>query len=153
MGSFKDLETFKRNLERAHSNIESAQYDASNASSEADDAASNAESAGEIISGLMEEVEELLGFDTNDVKRAVRNIITMQKVLHMYVNRLDNLMDGTEDNDPRYHGLIEIVDRMTTSSLTYPNELRWDTGFEVSTDWVDGRYVYTVKAVKEEDNV
>lgn len=153
MGNFKDLETFKRNLERAHDQIESAQYDASNASSEADDAASNAESAGEIISSLMEQVEENLGFDTNEIKRAARNIITMQKVLHMYVNRLDNLMDGAEDNDPRYHGLIEIVDRMTTSCFTYPNELRWDTGYEVSTDWVNNGYVYTVKAVKEEENV
>lgn len=153
MSSFKDLDTFKRNLERAHSQIESASYSSSNAQSEASDATDEAESAAGIISELVDEVEGLLDFNTDDIRRAVRNITTMQKVLHMYVNRLDNLMDGTEDSDPRYHKLIEIADRMTTSSFTYPNELRWDTGYEVLTDWVDGQYVYSVKAVKEEENV
>jgi Tfp pilus assembly protein PilW len=153
MGSFKDLETFKRNLGRAHDQIESASYSAGQAQSEASDASDEAENAAGIISGLMDEVEGLLDFDTHDIRNAIRNIMTMQKVFHMYVNRLDNLMNGTEDNDRRYADLISIVDRMTTSSFGQPNEIRWDTGYEVSTDWVDGQYVYSVKAVKEDANV
>jgi hypothetical protein len=151
MGSFKDIDVLRRNLERAQGYTETAQYEASNAASEASDAEDNMRNVSSVLDDLAGALEEVIGFDPHDAEIAMRNIKVISKVLDMYIARLDAVLEGSHnESEKRFAYLVSMIETLTSSD-SFGNTI-WDTGYIVDTQWVENSYQYVIKPVKEEEN-
>ncbi len=151
MGSFKDIDVLRRNLERAQGYTETAQYEASTAASEASDAEDNMRSVSSVLDSIVDALDEVIGFDPHDAEIAMRNIKVISKVLDMYIARLDAVLEGSHDeSERRFAYLVSMIETLTSSD-SFGNTI-WDTGYYVDTQWVENSYQYVIKPVKEEEN-
>jgi hypothetical protein len=154
MTTFKDFDTFKRNLERAQSAAESAAYQAETAAREASDAEDEATSASNLLSELVEEVESLIGFNPDAAKNAMASIENVQRLHTMAVDRLRSILDGENTRDYKWGNLNSMIDMLITSDFDNLGHHKWDEGFEVAMEWVEGYgYCYIVRKIKEVANV
>ena len=154
MATFKDIDVFKRNLERAQSAAENAAYQAESSSTQASDAADDAGTAASLLEDLVSEVENLVGFNPDAAKNAIANIENVQRLHTMAVDRLHSILDGENTSDYKWGNLNSMIDMLITSDFDNPGHHKWDEGFEVAMEWVEGYgYCYIVRKIKEVANV
>jgi hypothetical protein len=144
-----DIHKFRELLESAQSDIESASYEMGNASSAAQGAESEADDAASTISKLISEVDDLVGFDKDDLHTAVAHVQTINRLQYMYTQRVLEVLEGEEryTDEARFRGLISIINSMTEHD---GSSLSWDQSRSFDTNYVGDRYEYTTKSVEKE---
>ena len=144
-----DIHKFRELLESAQSDIESASYEMGNATSAAQGAESEADDAASTISKLISEVENLVGFDKDDLHTAVAHVQTINRLQYMYTQRVLEVLEGEERyaDEARFRGLISIINSMTEHD---GSSLSWDQSRAFDTNYVGDRYEYTTKTVEKE---
>ena len=151
MGSFKDVDVLRRNLQRAQGYAETAQYEASNASSEASDAEDNIRNVASVIDDIVDALEDAIGFDPHDAEVAMSNIKVVSKLLSLYIARLDGVIEGSADEYERRYALLISIINMITTTDSFGN-VTWDTGYEIENEYQNGSYQYVVRQVKKEES-
>ena len=146
MGNLKDIDTLISNVERALGYAESAQYEASTAASEASDAESTISNVTEILGELLEDVKASIGFDKHDLELAVAYIKSLNNLQVMYADYLDGIVNYGKPYDKRFGTLISAINTLTTGY----QELTWDEGYEMVSEWQNGESVTIIRKVKEE---
>ena len=152
MGSFKDLDVFKKNLERIQGYGETAVYEADSASSEASDAADSIRNVNSVIDDLLQDLDELLGFDTYELENAIEDIKLLSAVITMYARRTHDIVHGTDiEYKSQYRTLINALQLVTTTD-SYGN-MSFDVGYEIEQEINQaGRIQYVFKKKQEEQN-
>ena len=142
-----DIHDIKERLESAQSNIESASWDADQASDNARDAVRNVDQALEVVSGVIDELDNILGYSKHDVEQAMRHINYVTKLQAMFINRLDNLIEGNQSDDKmRFVNLIAFIELLTSYE---DGGLTWDKTYKLESFYEASQYGY--KTVKSEE--
>lgn len=145
MGSMKDIDTIRRNIERAQSAAESAAYEADNARSEASSAEDNISSVSSILDELANDIDGIIGFDRSDVERALIDTQSIYKLLDLYLSNLDSVLNGGE-YDKNLKALANAISLVTVSEAY--GHIKWDGNYEVVVEYGDTtRYVFRKKEV------
>jgi ABC-type transporter Mla subunit MlaD len=147
-----DIHEIKERLESAQSNIESASWDADQAADNARDAVRNVDQALEVVSGVIDELDNILGYSKHDVEQAMRHINYVTKLQAMFINRLDNLIEGNSeyDNKMKFVNLIAFLETLTS----YDNgQLSWDETYKIEAYYENSTYGYKTVRSEEVTNV
>jgi ABC-type transporter Mla subunit MlaD len=147
-----DIHEIKERLESAQSNIESASWDADQAADNARDAVRNVDQALEVVSSVIDELDNILGYSKHDVEQAMRHINYVTKLQAMFINRLDNLIEGNSeyDNKMKFVNLIAFLETLTS----YDNgQLSWDETYKIEAYYENSTYGYKTVRSEEVTNV
>jgi len=142
-----DIHSIREQLESAQSNLESASWDADQAADNARDAVRNADEALGIVSAVIEEIEDLVGYSKYEVDQAVRHLRFIDKVYTMYLERLDNLIDGNPAGEK--HKFTNVVGLLETLTTSENGELTWDSYYNVESFYDNNEFGY--KTVKKQE--
>ena len=142
-----DIHDLKEQLESAQSNIESASWDADQAADNAKDAVRNADHALGIVSNVIEELDNILGYSKHDVEQAMRHVNFIVRLQAMFMNRLDNLIEGNKyDDKMKFVNLIAFLETLTS----YENgQLGFDDTYKIEAYYENSTYGY--KTVRSEE--
>ena len=142
-----DIHDLKEQLESAQSNIESASWDADQAADNAKDAVRNADHALGIVSSVIEELDNILGYSKHDVEQAMRHVNFIVRLQAMFMNRLDNLIEGNQyDDKMKFVNLIAFLETLTS----YENgQLGFDDTYKIEAYYENSTYGY--KTVRSEE--
>ena len=145
MGSMKDLDVIRRNIERAQSAAETAAYEADNARSEAGDASDNISSVSSILDELASDIDAIVGFDRSDLERVISDTQMVYQLLDLYISNLNLVLDGHE-YDKHLKAIVNAIMLVTTSEGY--GHLKFDSNYEIATEFSDTtRYVFRKKEV------
>lgn len=146
-----DIHDLKERLESAQSNIESASWDADQAADNARDAVRNADQALEVVTGVIDELDNILGYSKHDVEQAMRHINYVNKLQAMYINRLDNLIEGNNgyDDKMKFVNLIAFLEVLTTSEN---GQLSFDDTYKLESFYENSTYGYKTVRSQEVNN-
>jgi ABC-type transporter Mla subunit MlaD len=147
-----DIHGIKERLESAQSNIESASWDADQAADNARDAVRNVDQALEVVSGVIDDLDNILGYSKHDVEQAMRHINYVTKLQALFINRLDNLIEGNSeyDNKMKFVNLIAFLETLTS----YDNgQLSWDETYKIEAYYENSTYGYKTVRSEEVTNV
>jgi hypothetical protein len=146
-----DIHDLKEQLESAQSNIESASWDADQAADNAKDAVRNADHALGIVSSVIEELDNILGYSKHDVEQAMRHVNFIVRLQAMFMNRLDNLIEGNQyDDKMKFVNLIAFLETLTS----YENgQLGFDDTYKIEAYYENSTYGYKTVRSEEVTNV
>jgi len=141
-----DINELRDTLESAQTNLESASWDADQAADNARDAVRNTDEALANVSAAIEQLDDIIGYSKHDVDSAVRHLKYIDKVRVLYLNRLENLIDGEEiDNKYKYGNLVSFIELLLKS---VDGQLVWDEDYNLESFYENNQYGY--KTVKKE---
>jgi hypothetical protein len=142
-----DIHDLKEQLESAQSNIEAASWDADQAADNAKDAVRNADEALGVVSSVIEELDNILGYSKHDVEQAMRHVNFIVRLQAMFMNRLDNLIEGNKyDDKMKFVNLIAFLETLTS----YENgQLGFDDTYKIEAYYENSTYGY--KTVRSEE--
>ena len=142
-----DINDIKEQLETAQSRMQSASWDADQAQSNAQDAVNNVDSALTVIESLIDEVDAITGYSKHDVEQAMRHVNYIVRLQALFMNRLDNLIDGNQSDDKmRFVNLIAFLELLTSYE---DGGLTWDKTYKLESFYEASQYGY--KTVKSEE--
>lgn len=147
-----NVNDIKEQLESAQSHLESASWDADQAADNAKDAVRNADEALSIVTSAIEAIDDIVGYSKYDVDQAMRHLNFVHKLYSMYLNRLDNLIDGNNgyDEKMKFVNLIALLETVVTSEngvLSFDDSYTLESFYET-----DSGYGYKVVRKKEVSN-
>ncbi len=141
-----DINDLKETLESAQSNLESASWDADQAADNARDAVRNADQALEYVSSAIDQLDSIIGYSKHDVDQAIRHLKYIDKVRAVYLDKLENLIDGNEiENKHKYSNLVAFLEILFSSEN---GQLVWDETYNLESYYDDNQFGY--KTVKKE---
>jgi hypothetical protein len=143
-----DIHDLKERLESAQSSIEAGSWDADQAADNAKDAVRNADYALGIVSSVIDEIDDILGYSKHDVEQAMRHVNFIVKLQAMFMNRLDNLIEGNNgyDDKMKFVNLIAFLETLTS----YENgQLGFDNTYKIEAYYENSTYGY--KTVRSEE--
>ena len=143
-----DINSIREGLESVQSSVDSASWSADQAADNAKDAVSELDDVKGTLANLIDEVDELVGYSKHDVDQAMRHVKFVSKLYDMYLNRLDNLIDGNNQYDDKMKfvnliALLEIVVESENGQLSFDNSYRLDAFY-------DDKLGFGYKVVKKE---
>lgn len=147
-----DINDIREQLESAQSHLESASWDADQAADNARDAVQSADLALNIVTSVIEAVDDIVGYSKYDVDQAMRHVKFVSKLYDMYLNRLDNLIDGNNqyDDKMKFVNLIALLETIVTSEN---GVLSFDDSYKIESFYDDASgYGYKVVKNKEVSN-
>ena len=142
-----DIHDLKERLESAQSSIEAGSWDADQAADNAKDAVRNADYALGIVSSVIDEIDDILGYSKHDVEQAMRHVNFIVRLQAMFINRLDNLIEGNKyDDKMKFVNLIAFLETLTS----YENgQLGFDNTYKIEAYYENSTYGY--KTVRSEE--
>ena len=143
-----DIHDLKERLESAQGNIEAASWDADQAADNAKDAVRNADEALSVVSAVIDELDDILGYSKHDVEQAMRHVNFIVKLQAMFMNRLDDLIEGNNgyDDKMKFVNLIAFLETLTS----YENgQLGFDNTYKIEAYYENSTYGY--KTVRSEE--
>lgn len=143
-----EIHDLKEQLESAQSNIESASWDADQAADNARDAVRNADEALSAVSSAIEAIDDIVGYSKHDVEQAMRHVSLIVRLQAMFMNRLDNLIEGNNgyDEKMKFVNLIAFLETLTS----YENgQLGFDDTYKIEAYYENSTYGY--KTVRSEE--
>jgi hypothetical protein len=142
-----DINDIKEQLETAQSNMQSASWASDQALDNARDATSSADSALSALESIIDEIDSITGYSKHDVEQAMRHVNYIVKLQALFMNRLDNLIDGNQSDDKmRFVNLIAFVELLTFHE---DGRLAWDNAYKLEAFYEVSEYGY--KTVKSEE--
>ena len=143
-----DINSIREGLESVQSSVDSASWSADQAADNAKDAVSELDDVKGTLANLIDEVDELVGYSKHDVDQAMRHVKFVSKLYDMYLNRLDNLIDGNNQYDDKMQfvnliALLEVVVESENGQLSFDNSYRLDAFY-------DDKLGFGYKVVKKE---
>ena len=143
-----DINSIREGLESVQSSVDSASWSADQAADNAKDAVSELDDVNGTLANLIDEVDELVGYSKHDVDQAMRHVKFVSKLYDMYLNRLDNLIDGNNQYDDKMQfvnliALLEVVVESENGQLSFDNSYRLDAFY-------DDKLGFGYKVVKKE---
>jgi ABC-type transporter Mla subunit MlaD len=142
-----DIHSIREQLESAQSNLESASWDADQASDNARDAVRNADEALSIVTAAIEDLEDLVGYSKYEVDQAMRHLRFIEKVHTMYLERLENLIDGNPAGEK--HKFTNVVGLLETLTTINNGALEFDSYYNVESFYDNNEFGY--KTVKKQE--
>jgi hypothetical protein len=141
-----DINDLKDTLESAQSNLESASWDADQAADNARDAVRNADQAIEYVSSAIDMLDGIIGYSKHDVDSAIRHLKYIDKVRALYLDRLENLIDGNQvESRYKYGNFVSFIELLLKS---VDGQLVWDEAYDLESFYENNQYGY--KTVKKE---
>jgi ABC-type transporter Mla subunit MlaD len=143
-----DIHSIREGLESVQSSVDSASWSADQAADNAKDAVSELDDVKGTLASLIDEVDELVGYSKYDVDQAMRHVKFVSKLYDMYLNRLDNLIDGNNQYDDKMKfvnliGLLEVVLESENGQLSFDNSYTLESFY-------DDKSGFGYKVVKKE---
>lgn len=141
-----DINELKETLESAQSDLESASWNADQAADNARDAVRNADEALGSVSAAIEQLDSIIGYSKHDVDQAIRHLKYIDKVRALYLDKLENLIDGNQiESKYKYLNLVAFLEMLFTSE---DGQLVWDESYNLESFYDDNQFGY--KTVKKE---
>jgi ABC-type transporter Mla subunit MlaD len=141
-----DINELKDTLESAQTHLESASWDADQAADNARDAVRNADEALTQVSAAIEQLDDIIGYSKHDVDSAIRHLKYIDKVRALYLDRLENLIDGNQvDSRHKYGNLVSFIEMLFSSEN---GQLVWDEAYNLESFYDNNQFGY--KTVKKE---
>lgn len=141
-----DINELRDTLESAQTNLESASWDADQAADNARDAVRNADEALTNVSAAIEQLDDIIGYSKHDVDSAIRHLKYIDKVRALYLDRLENLIDGNQvEGRYKYGNLVSFLEVVLTSEN---GQLAWDEAYDLESFYDANQFGY--KTVKKE---
>jgi len=126
--------------------LESASWDADQAADNARDAVRNADEALTNVSAAIEQLDDIIGYSKHDVDQAIRHLKYIDKVRAVYLDKLENLIDGNEiEHKHKYSNLVAFLEILFTSEN---GQLMWDETYNLESYYDDNQFGY--KTFKKE---
>lgn len=143
-----DINSIREELESVQSSVDSAGWSADQAADNAKDAVSELDNVKGTLANLIDEVDELVGYSKHDVDQAMRHVKFASKLYDMYLNRLDNLIDGNNQYDDKMKfvnliAMLEVVLESENGQLSFDNSYRLESFY-------DDKSGFGYKVVKKE---
>jgi phage-related protein len=143
-----DIHTLKETIESAISRAESAAWDAEQAADNAGDARDSIQNVESILNDVLNDIDGLIGFDKDAFDIAVSNVKPIINLLKFYLERVEEAASKNLKYEPRYSMLVSAINLVTTGY----QEIGWDEGYTMESDYIDGQYCIVFKKVKQEEN-
>jgi ABC-type transporter Mla subunit MlaD len=141
-----NINELRDTLESAQSNLESASWDADQAADNARDAVRNADEALTNVSSAIEQLDDIIGYSKHDVDSAIRHLKYIDKVRALYLDRLENLIDGNQvESRYKYGNLVSFIEMLFGSEN---GQLVWDEAYDLESFYDNNQFGY--KTVKKE---
>jgi ABC-type transporter Mla subunit MlaD len=141
-----DINSIREQLESAQSSIESGSWDADQAADNARDAVRDMDNALTYVSSAIEALDDVIGYSKYDVDQAMRHLKYIDKLRAMYLDRLENLIDGNEtEHKHKYSNLVAFLEMLLTSEN---GQLVWDEAYNLESYYDNNQFGY--KTFKKE---
>lgn len=141
-----DINSIREQLESAQSSIESGSWDADQAADNARDAVRDMDNALTYVSSAIEALDDIIGYSKYDVDQAMRHLKYIDKLRALYLDRLENLIDGNEtEHKHKYSNLVAFLEMLLTSQN---GQLVWDEAYNLESYYDNNQFGY--KTFKKE---
>lgn len=148
-----DIHGIREGLDSVQTSIDSASWSADQAADNARDAVSELDDIKGVVANLIDEVDMLVGYSKYDVDQALRHVKFISKLYNMYLNRLENLIDGNnhyDDDKMKFVNLVSLIETLTTNESYV---LSFDSSYNLEAFYDDASgYGYKVIKKKEVAN-
>jgi len=141
-----DINSIREQLESAQSSIESGSWDADQAADNARDAVRDMDNALTYVSSAIEALDDIIGYSKYEVDQAMRHLKYIDELRAMYLDRLENLIDGNEtEHKHKYSNLVAFLEMLLTSQN---GQLVWDETYNLESYYDNNQFGY--KTFKKE---
>ena len=147
-----DIHGIREGLDSVQTSIDSASWSVDQAADNARDAVSELDDIKGVVANLIDEVDMLVGYSKYDVDQAMRHVKFISKLYNMYLNRLENLIDGNDqyDDKMKFVNLVSLIETLTTNESYV---LSFDNSYNLEAFYDDASgYGYKVSKKKEVTN-
>lgn len=130
-----DVHSIREGLDSVQSSIDSASWSADQAADNAKDAVSELDDIKSTVANLIDEVDMLVGYSKYDVDQAMRHVKFITKLYDMYLNRLENVIDGNNqyDDKMKFVNLVALLETVVSSengTLSFDKNYRLESFYD-----------------------